>query len=212
MKRALVAIISISILAGSAYILGYSTFFTVSSVEISGSTRTINAGVQLGEKLARVEPREIATRLERLDWIESVDVSRNWISGKVEIILTERTPIALYKDQVIDSAGKSFVQLGVLSPDLIEVQAISIEDAVAAVAFFTQLPEELNSTLSVIKVRSTGALVMIVNRGVDTLEIRWGTNSDNQLKYRVYQALLALPENLKLKRVDVSAPNAPIVK
>lgn len=212
MKRALVAIISISILAGSAYILGYSTFFTVSSVEISGSTRTINAGVQLGEKLARVEPREIATRLERLDWIESVDVSRNWISGKVEIILTERTPIALYKDQVIDSAGKSFVQQGVLSPDLIEVQATSIEDAVAAVAFFTQLPEELNSTLSVIKVRSTGALVMIVNRGVDTLEIRWGTNSDNQLKYRVYQALLALPENLKLKRVDVSAPNAPIVK
>lgn len=212
MKRALAAVASLSILAGAVYVLGYSTLFTVTSVEITGSTRTVNPGIQLGEKLARVEPRAISSKLETIDWIESVDVSRNWISGKVEVLLTERTPIALYKDQVIDSAGKSFRQQGALSRNLIEVQAASLEDAVGAVRFFMELPEELNSTLSVIKVRSTGALVLIVKRGSDSLEIRWGTNSDNQLKYRVYQALLALPENSKLRRVDLSAPNAPIVK
>jgi hypothetical protein len=44
------------------------------------------------------------------------------------------------------------------------------------------------------------------------IELRWGTNSENELKLKVYKALIALPENANIKRVDVSAPHAPIVK
>ena len=95
---------------------------------------------------------------------------------------------------------------------LIEIYAASIEDAANAVAFFTDLPQELNSTLSVVKVRATGAYVLIVENNGKNIELRWGTNSENELKARVYKALLALPENADLKRVDVSAPHAPIVK
>jgi len=40
------------------------------------------------------------------------------------------------------------------------------------------------------------------------LEIRWGTDSENELKLKVYKALIALPENAEIKRVDVSAPHA----
>jgi hypothetical protein len=63
-----------------------------------------------------------------------------------------------------------------------------------------------------VKVRSTGALVLEINYAGKNLEIRWGTNSDNELKLKVYKALLALPENSAIKRVDLSAPHAPIVK
>jgi hypothetical protein len=49
------------------------------------------------------------------------------------------------------------------------------------------------------------------NNGKD-IEIRWGSNSENELKLEVYRALIALPENADIKRVDVSAPQAPIVK
>jgi cell division septal protein FtsQ len=162
--------------------------------------------------LARVEPRAVATRLEKLNWIESVDISRNWINGKVVVELNQRTPIATFKNQVIDSTGTSFVPQGARPEGLIEIQAGSTEDATKAVNFFTQLPEELNSSLTVVKVRVSGAFVLITENNGKKLEIRWGTDSENELKLKVYKALIALPENAEIKRVDVSAPHAPIVK
>ena len=212
MKRRLIAGSVVVILAGATYLLGYSSFFTVSSVEVIGTNRAVTTGIIKGQKLARVEPREIATKLENLDWVESADISRNWINGKVVVQLTQRTPIATYKNQVIDSSGTSFVPQGTRPSGLVDIQAADIKDATKAVNFFTQLPEELKSTLTVVKVRSTGALVLIPESKGKKLEIRWGTNSENELKLKVYKALLALPENADIKRVDVSAPHAPIVK
>jgi len=212
MKRKLIALSAVAVLAGATYILGYSTLFTVSSVEIIGSNKPITTGITKGERLARVEPRAISTKIEMLDWVKSADVTRNWINGKVVISLTPRTPIAIYKDQVIDSSGSSFVPQGEPPQGLIEIHAASIEDAVKAVAFFTELPEELNSSLTVVKVRATGALVLLVENNGKKVELRWGTDSDNELKTKVYKALIALPENADIKRVDVSAPHAPIVK
>ena len=212
MKRKLIAAGVVAVIAGATYVLGYSSFFTVSSVEVVGSTKAINTGIIKGQKLARVEPRAVATRLEKLNWIESVDISRNWINGKVIVELNQRTPIATFKNQVIDSTGTSFVPQGARPEGLIEIQAGSTEDATKAVNFFTQLPEELKSSLTVVKVRVSGAFVLITENNGKKLEIRWGTDSENELKLKVYKALIALPENAEIKRVDVSAPHAPIVK
>jgi hypothetical protein len=66
--------------------------------------------------------------------------------------------------------------------------------------------------LTVVKVRVSGAFVLITENNGKKLEIRWGTDSENELKLKVYKALIALPENAEIKRVDVSAPHAPIVK
>ena len=212
MNRRLIVIISTIFFAAATYVLGYSTLFTVSSVEIIGSNSAINSGVSVGQKLARVEPRAIAAKFETLDWVESADVSRNWISGKVTIQLTQRTPIAIFNNQVIDSTGKSFQLRSAPSKPLVQIQAGDLQAAVSAVEFFTSLPEDLKSALTVVKVRSTGAFVLEIDNAGKNLEIRWGTNSDNELKIKVYKALLALPENSAIKRVDVSAPHAPIVK
>jgi len=212
MNRRLIVVISALVLAAATYVLGYSSFFTVSAVEVLGSKNQINPGITIGEKLARVEPRAIAAKLETLDWVESVNVSRNWINGKVSVEVTERTPVAIFNNQVIDSTGKSFVLRAEPSKPLIQIQAGDLEAAISAVNFFTTLPAELNSTLKVVKVRSTGAFVLEIDNAGKNLEIRWGTNSDNELKIKVYKALLALPENASIKRVDVSAPHAPIVK
>ncbi len=212
MNRRLIALIGAVVLAAATYVLGYSSFFTVSSVEVVGSKNQVNPGITIGEKLARVEPREIASKLENLDWVASANISRNWINGKVTVELTERTPVAIFNNHVIDSTGQSFVLRNEPTKPLVEIQAGDLEAAVSAFTFFTSLPEELNSTLKVVKVRSTGAFVLEIDNGGKNLEIRWGTNSDNELKIKVYKALLALPENASIKRVDVSAPHAPIVK
>ena len=212
MKRKVIALSIVAVLAGSTYILGYSSFFTVSAVEVIGSKRVVNTGIVKGQKLARVEPRAVATRLETLSWIESVDISRNWINGKVTVELKQRTPIATFKNQVIDSTGTSFIPQGATPAGLIEIQAGSIQDATKAVKFFMQLPTELKSSLTVVKVRVSGAFVLITENNGKKLEIRWGTDSENELKLKVYKALIALPENAEITRVDVSAPHAPIVK
>ena len=212
MNRRLILLISTVLLAAAAYVLGWSTLFTVSAIEINGSTTQLNSGIVKGQKLARVEPRAIAAKFESLDWVEDAQVSRNWISGKVRIDLTERTPVAIYNNKVIDSNGKSFVLRTTPSRELVQIQAGDLTAATKAVMFFTTLPEDLKSGLSVVKVRSTGALVLVVNNSGKNLEIRWGIDGDNELKLKVYKALIALPENAEITRVDVSAPHAPIVK
>ena len=212
MNRRLTLLVGAVVLAAATYVLGYSTLFTVSAVEVVGSKNQINPGISIGQKLARVEPRAIASKFETLDWVESANVSRNWINGKVVVELTPRTPIATFQNQVIDSTGASFVPQGARPSGLIEIQAGTVEDASKAVTFLTELPQELNSTLTVVRVESTGAFELITQNKGKRIEIRWGSNSENELKLKVYKALLALPENSAIKRVDLSAPHAPIVK
>jgi cell division septal protein FtsQ len=212
MNRRLILLVSTALLVGAAYILGWSTLFTVSSIEIKGASSQVSSGIVKGQKLARVEPRAVEAKFETLDWVANAKVSRNWINGKVTIELTERTPVATYNNKVIDSTGKSFIQRGPTSKDLVQIQAGDLAAATKAVTFFMTLPGDLKEALSVVKVRSTGALVLVVDNGGKNLEIRWGTDGENELKLKVYKAIIALPENASIKRVDVSAPHAPIVK
>ena len=80
------------------------------------------ADIQRGEKLARVEPRMVSNNLALagINWIKSVDISRNWITRSVNINLKARQPIAKAGDQLLDSAGVLFtspVQLPKSSQD-----------------------------------------------------------------------------------------------
>ena len=212
MNRRVLLFVSIIALVTVTYILGWSTLFTVSSIEITGSNRQISSGIVKGQKLARVEPRAVAAQIEKLDWVSNATVTRNWINGKVSIELAERTPVAIFNDTVIDSTGKSFVLRESPSANLVQIQAGDLAAAIKAVNFFTALPADLKSTLTVVKVRSSGALVLVVENAGKKHEIRWGNDGENELKIKVYKALIALPENSEIKRVDVSAPHAPIVK
>ena len=211
-NKRLLAILAILILAGSSYVLGWSTLFTVSSVEIKGTSNYLPQNVKTGEKLARVEPRAVAATYEKFDFIRDAKVSRNWITGKVTISITERTPIAIYNSLAIDELGKVFAIKGQITQSLPTIQAPTADAAVAAVDFFTALPDEIKSAMTILKVRGTGAYVLEVNMGDRVLEVRWGTPTDNALKAKVYKALLAQSENSKIKRMDLSAPHAPIVK
>jgi cell division septal protein FtsQ len=212
MNRRLAFFASLALLAIATYILGWSSFFTVSSVEITGTKTPLSSDISKGEKLARIEPRAIAAKFETLDWVAQAKVSRNWINGKVSIEITERTPVAIFNSIVFDSNGNSFALRGTPSTPLVQIQASDLVAAKKAVTFFSSLPVDLKSALMVVKVRSSGSLVLEVNNAGKNLEIRWGDDSDNELKLKVYKAVIALPENASIQRVDVSAPHAPIVK
>ena len=211
-NKRLIALAAAIILALASYALGWSTLFTVSSVEVKGSDQFLPQSVKVGEKLARVEPRAVAATYEKFAFVKDAQVSRNWISGKVTISITSRTPVAIFNNQAIDDSGKVFVVKGQLPADLPQIQAGTVDSALTAVGFMTSLPDEIRSNLKVLKVRSTGAYVLDVDVQGRTVEVRWGFATENELKAKVYKALLEQPENAKLKRMDLSAPHAPIVK
>jgi cell division protein FtsQ len=211
-KKPLIALATAIIVGLASYALGWSTLFTVSSVEVKGTDQFLPQNVKVGEKLARVEPRAVASTYKNFAFVKDAKVSRNWISGKVTISITTRTPVAIFNNQGIDDSGKVFMVKGNLPAALPQIQAGSIEIAVAAVDFMTSLPDEIRSALKILKVRSTGAYVLEVDVEGRKVEVRWGFATDNELKAKVYKALLAQPENAKLKRMDLSAPHAPIVK
>jgi len=211
-KRRVFLALAILIFAATAYVLGWSTFFTVSAVEIKGTSATMSSSVEVGEKLARVEPRAVAAEFERFSWIKSAQVTRNWINGKVTITLTERVPVAIYNDRAIDAEGVSFPAPIKNLENLPRIQSATIESAIAASTFFVELPKDIADIVRLIKVRSGESYVLEIIDGAKSLEVIWGQNEENALKAKVYKALLAQPENSKIHRLDLTAPHAPIVK
>jgi len=210
-RRFTLVALPILMIAGATYALGYSTLFTVSSVEIIGSRLNINPGVIKGEKLARIQPKVISTKFENMTWVKKAEVSRDWISGKVTVRILERTPVALYNGKAFDVEGKSFQLQNGKTSDLIQIQAIDATSALKAVDLLNSLDSQLSQTLKSIKVQNSGSLELQLAQGDRILEVKWGINSENELKTRVYQRILALPENKKITKIDLSAPHAPIV-
>jgi cell division protein FtsQ len=213
MKRRFTFIaLPILLIIGATYALGYSSLFTVSSVEIIGAQSTVNPGVVKGEKLARIQPRVIATKFEDLAWVKKAEVSRDWISGKVTIRILERTPVALFNGKAFDAEGNSFQLQSGNSSGLVQIQANDAALALKAVDLLSSLDSQLIQTLQLIKVQGLGSLDLQLAQGERVIDVKWGINSENELKTRVYQAIIALPENKKVTRIDVSAPHAPLVK
>jgi cell division septal protein FtsQ len=223
-KSARAALALILIFGAGSYLLGWSPLLSVRSVEIFGaptkeSQLAISRSLDIatGDKLARVDPRSLSNRLRSFDWIESSQVSRNWISGKVSISITTRTPIALYSEPgkpqvVLDASGSTFATPADIAEGLPKVSAKSVDGGLAAIKVFTSLPESFSKNIDRMSAaRSDNFLIYGKFEGQD-LRIIWGDGKDTDLKVEVILALLQREENKDLRMIDVSAPHAPIVK
>ena len=212
------------IFAAGSYLLGWSPLLSVRNVEIQGAptpeskaaiSRSLN--IDIGEKLARVDPRSISNRLRTFDWIESSDVSRNWISGQITISIKTRTPVALYSEPgkpqvVLDASGNTFATPADISSGLPKVSAKSVDAGLAAIKVFTSLPVTFSKNIDRMSAaRLDNYLIYGVFAG-QSLRIIWGDGEDTELKVDVIEELLKLEENQNLRMIDVSAPHAPIVK
>ncbi len=209
----------IALFAGLAYLLAWSSIFTVSAVAINGaptdaSRKTISEVVNLnvGDKLARVEPRAISRRISDIEWVEDAQISRNWITGQVTVEITPRTPTAFFNDKVLDASGKVFSLPGFEGGELPRVAASTPELGLVAIDLFQALPTSIKSNVLNLAAYNESNFSLRVLRQDRELQILWGANDQNELKAEVINALLALPENKKIRRIDVSAPHAPIVK
>jgi cell division septal protein FtsQ len=219
-----VLIIVLALFGAGSYLLGWSSLLTVRNVEIIGTptSQSQNAiaralDISTGEKLARLDPRALSNRLRSFDWVQSSNVSRNWLSGKITISIVVRKPIALYsqpgKPQLaLDASGKTFATPAEIQTGLPRVSAASVDAGLAAIKLFTELPKPFSENIERMSAVRADNFLIYGTFSKQNIRIIWGDGKDSQLKVDVINALLVRPENQNLRMIDVSAPHAPIVK
>ena len=207
-----------------AYLLGWSSIFSVKKVEITGApTAAVLANIEMksqievGQQLARVNPQSAARKIEKLSWVKDVAISRNWLSGAVAIEINPRQPLAFFNSdqvpgQTIDEEGQLFSLPGYTNPDLALISAKSPDSALKANELFTALPENFRKNITSMLATSSNTFTLNSTLEGRDIRIRWGDSQDMALKISVINSLLKLPENKKIKLIDVVAPYAPIVK
>ena len=220
-RRRWVVLISISLLVGAAYLLGWSNVFSVKNVVVLGAPSASEAlliknSIPIGEKLARMESKQLNSTLEGFPWLARSGVSANWLNGVVTVHVWTRNPVAIIDSKLIDETGKIFDLPGYSYHGLPSVIAPTSAARLFAAKLVVDLPQQLRASLVTITTVGNHSARLVVTESSfvppRSITIIWGDSSDNELKGRVYQSLIALPENKKVSLVDVSAPHAPIVK
>lgn len=218
-KHRLITILIILLIAGLTYLLGWSNLLTIKEISYSGApTKNSEAVVknltdlEVGGRLARIETREISARLQTLPWIENADISRNWLSGKILIAVMPRMPIATFNGKLMDASGKRFELPGGFKSKLPSVFARDAKSGLAAIKLFTKLPTEFSTRTSAFTAVSPENINFKITEGKRSIFVIWGSDIEVDLKLKVYKALVALPENSKIKKIDLTEPRSPIVK
>ena len=218
-QRSRAAIVAVLLFASMTYLFAWSPVFQVKNINVSGLPKDVpqslileTAQIAIGDKLARIEPRTISTRLSTLNWISEINLQRNWFRGAIDIKISPRIPVGIYRGRALDKNGIIFdLPTGVL-PDLPEVSAATPKLGLVAIELFKELPSDLRTSLLSMNARHESSIASVHRRESKEIKIQWGSNKDMALKVKVYRALLALPENKDITAVDLSAPHAPIVK
>ena len=164
-------LLAIALTVISAYLLGWSQIFTVKAVQVVGSPNALSEGdilkmsqVKIGGQLARINTRSTKENIQEIRWIHEVDISRNWIDGKVRISVKAREPIAYFnteqvEGQTIDSQGELFVLPGFSNPELPVISSATPAGALEANELFTTFPADFRRTIT--SMVATTSLVMV---------------------------------------------------
>lgn len=233
-KRLIVTFSTITLISLAAYILGWSSFLTVSEINIEGTKstqvimnklRTNSIEPKVGSKLARVDTRAIQNTISQLDWISQVNISRNWVSKKISIEVVERIAVAKAINAQgsrinFDNTGTVFsptssTQLSMQSSlPQVSLQGGEKEELASVALLLEEIPSDLGylvTNLESISVSKSGYIQMKTRINKTAVQINWGRAEEIKQKCSVLVALLGLPENQGIKQVDLSQPNAPIV-
>lgn len=205
--------------AALTYLFAWSSIFSVRSISATGAPVGVSetaliskSEILIGAKLSRIEPRSIERSLEELSWVKSASIKRNWIKGSVAIAVKPRVAVGMYNGKAIDSSGTLFIAPGKIPAGLPQVSAASPKLGLEAIALFTSLPLAIRESIISVSAANENSISSWQEENGRNLKVTWGSVKNIELKVTVLKALLALPENQAIKRVDLSAPHAPIVK
>ena len=218
-RRVLVALTAVGVVAALVWLFGWSTVLGVRKVEVMGmegaQAKAVAALVQVpdGTPLARVDTGAVAERVRGERRVAEVSVRRSW-PGTLVVDVVARTPAIVVRNpqgqlEVVDATGVSFAVVkkapaGVPVVTALGAQGTSRGALKAALALLDELPPELASDVSAVRVSS--ATLITFTLGART--IVWGGGEEAARKVEILRALLATDA----KTIDVSAPDTPVTR
>ncbi|HTY72873.1 MAG TPA: FtsQ-type POTRA domain-containing protein [Actinomycetes bacterium] len=216
--RRSVIVLVLAVVLVAVWAVGWSRYFSVSSVEVVTGKRTSAAEVRqvarvpLGRPLLKVRLRAIAHRVAQLPTVADVDVRQSW-PHTVRIVVTDRVPVAVVmragQPRLIDASGVDFANAspGAPYPHVgLDMTDATPQEVSAALSVAQTLPVPLLRTTTQIAVFDPTDMRLDLKSGATVF---WGGPSDVALKARVLAALQRLHPSART--FDVSAPTAPTV-
>jgi hypothetical protein len=236
-----ILLLSLIVIAASAYILGWTKIFVVEKITIESADKKIvsdvlakvtqtPAVVSIGQPLARVDRREIATRLREMLWIENIKLDRNLFTGELQIKIVPRNPIG----KLVAKDSTNVETVGFLDQDLeyfylprqAVIRAINAGEwsELPEISFQDDGSEVRQDVADLLRVLQENALkvervtakdqLSISTKAVFNdrrLDITWGSVKELELKLEILQRLIELKANKYVKNVNLSNPVSPIV-
>jgi len=206
-----------------AYVLGWSKLLVVKKIDLAANGNEVAISqiieptdIHIGLPLARVNVSKINRDLSSLTWIKQLKVNRHWATGNVSIVVTPRIPVARYEVNgninYFDSEGITFTAPSA-PPNLPLITFFSEGQASkqAVAEFLAQIPADFLAGMSELRVLSPESIKMATSLpGYVSLEVSWGSPTELPLKVNVLRHLLALGDNSKVIRVDLTNPSQPV--
>ncbi len=216
-RRLVVALVLLGVVAGSLWLVFFSSVLAVSGVRVEGTgvldPRAVRraAAVPVGSPLATVDLGAIGARVERLAAVKSVDVSRSW-PDRVRIDVTEREAVAVVERgdtlRGLDAEGVMFRRYPSRPKSLpvIRTDGRARTDALAEAARVAgSLPSDIAARVDYVEVHTVDTIALRLRNG---RTVRWGSADDSAAKARVLAVLL----DQKASSYDVSVPGQPTLR
>jgi cell division protein FtsQ len=225
LRRLLVLLVLVALVAGAGWLVFVSSVLAVERVHVGGA-RTVPAdritevaAVPMGEPLARVDVDRVRARVERVPVVARADVGRSW-PHTVSIEVTERTAVAAVRTErgyrLIDAEGVLFRNvrepreglpvLSVGTQPTVGATAVPGSDAAReAAAVVASLPPRLAHRVAGVQARTMDSIELRLHDG---RSVQWGSAESSALKTKVLLALLKRDASV----YDVSVPGSPTLQ
>lgn len=235
MKR----IIAVLLFAAATYVLGWTNLIAVKSFEIidenearkSITENTLDLATQVGKPMARIDRRELTGKLKNLTWADQVDLSRNFVTGKVTVNVLPEVVLAQLNPSWTAAPGQvpflaedlSLISVAQNEVNFLEKSQLFKADSDLPLINLGSNDSDLKSnirdligklkqwTILGINAPDEGNIGTTLSQGSRQLDVYWGNVNEIDLKLEVLVRLVELKENQKAKSFDLSNPLSPIV-
>lgn len=214
---ALAALLLVTVVAGSVWLVFWSSYLTVTSAQVTGNSAIASAkiarvaDVPVGTPLARVDLDAIRRRVEAMPAVRSADVSRAW-PHRVHVAVTERVPIAVVNRgdglRALDASGVMFGSYAKVPKGLplVRTQPDTPTEALAEGGkVIGALPASIAGRVATIEVDSIDQISLVLRNG---RRVVWGSAEDSPQKAEVLAVLL--PRGAQV--IDVTVPGRPTTR
>jgi cell division protein FtsQ len=221
-----VGLVAAAVVAGVVWLLGFSSVFDVTDVEVDGATAetlpAVRAAAEVapGTSLLWLDSADVDARVQTIPRVATVDVRRS-LPHTVTVTVTEREPVAAIplarpggtgqSVALVDGTGFAYRTMPAPPPGIPRlVLALGIAASpsdpttVAAVRVLAALPADLRGTITELRAASPYDVSFSLAGG---RTVRWGADTDDTRKAAVLGPLLTRPGST----YDVSTPDLPVV-